>query len=435
MNARTEKFSQKAIQLYHHRNLIHFNDQETLIEAISNMLGLCGANPIAFLSIHARRPNLRLNDLDEAIFTDRTLLRANVFRNSLSLVNSQDFGIYYRALHQPLKTSGLEKLAPFGILEADIERAEIRLQESNFGNSKTHEEIIDILYPNQSNHYSLDAQKLLIRKLCELGIIVRTFHKGWKGNDFSYALMKRWIPHLKLNTENQESARVQLIRKYIRCYGPVSKQDILWWTGLNINQVNRSLSNLKRELTVLSSEVNKEELWFLKDNLSLLASSQTTHSFPIFLPPWDPFTTGWANRKRTIKSEYSHFVYDQLGNASSCIVDQGRIVGVWQFRDSQEHIFEYHLFESYQELQHDCRYAAERYANQLARISGSKVALVYQRPLPEPLPKRPAGSFFWPVGKEPPFKTNNPELLQSPLERRIQNPPRKPYLHTLSHTI
>lgn len=428
MTPRTETFSLKAIQQYHHKTLIQFDDQETLVEALTNTPGFSGANPVVFLSILARRPEIRLNDLDEAILTDKTLIRANVFRNSLFLINSADYPVYFRALYQLLKNSNLKKLADLGVTETAIVRMQHKLRECNFKENKEHAQIIEILYSPKNTLPSVDVQKLILRKLCELGTLARTYHKGWKGNDFSYALMDNWLPDIKLIAENQESARVQLIRRYISSFGPVSKEDILWWTGLNEAQVTRSLTNLKRELAPVAIEGYKDELFMLKEKLPLIKMAKNLGSHISFLPPWDPFTTGWHNRKRTIKRNHFNFAFDSLGNTTGTIVQQGQIIGLWQFRDSQEHIFEYHLFEGFRDLATSLRYLAEDYAKILARVSGSTSFRIYERDLPEPLNKRPAGAFLWPLGKELPFKTNNSDLFTSPLERRSPNKFRQPYL-------
>ncbi|MEI6806365.1 MAG: crosslink repair DNA glycosylase YcaQ family protein [Myxococcaceae bacterium] len=428
MNQRTEKFSLKAIQHYHHASLVRFDDQETLVEALANRIGFVGANPVAFLSILARRPEIRLNDLDEAILTDRTLVRANAFRNSLFLIASVDYPIYFRALNQLLKNSNQSKLAEANISENDLLRMEHRLEECNSTISQTHEQIIEILYPRNNNLPIMDTQRLIVRKLCELGILVRTYHKGWKGNDFFYALAKNWFPDFKLTSENQEGARTQMVRRYIDSYGPVTKQDIIWWTGLNETQVSRSLSNLRREITLISLESHKDELFILKEKIPLVHQAIAQEHNIVFLPPWDPFTSGWVNRKRTTKKSDFGFVYDLVGNATGTIVQMGRVIGIWQFRDSQEHVFEYHLFEAYRDLKYDVRFLADQYAQLLARISGSLSVSIFEKPLLEPLAKRPPGSFLWPLGKEPPFKTNDANLMQSPLERRASNTFRKPYL-------
>lgn len=428
MNQRIEKFTLKAIQQYHHASLVRFDDQETLVEAIGNRIGFVGANPVAFLSILARRPEIKLNDLDEAILTDRTLVRANAFRNSLFLMSSVDYPVYFRALNQLLKRSNQLQLQAAGILENDLFRMQYRLEESNSSVSQTHEEIIEVLYSKKQIAPNLEIQKLIIRKLCELGILVRTHHKGWKGNDFLYALTKNWFPDFRLSSENQEGARTQMVRRYIACYGPVSREDIIWWTGLNENQIQRTLSNLRREITLISVESHKEELLVLKEKVHLIKQSLSLEHNIVFLPPWDPFTSGWLNRKRTSRKSDFCFIYDAVGNAAGTIVQLGRVIGVWQFRDSQSHVFEYHLFEAYRDLQHDVRFLAGQYAELLACISGSSSVTVFEKPLLEPLSKRSPGSFLWPLGKELPFKTTDPNLMRSPLERRASNTFRKPYL-------
>ncbi|MEI6790720.1 MAG: crosslink repair DNA glycosylase YcaQ family protein [Myxococcaceae bacterium] len=428
MNQRTEKFTLKAIQQYHHASLVRFDDQETLVEALGNRIGFVGANPVAFLSILARRPEIRLNDLDEAILTDKTLVRANAFRNSLFLIASVDYPVYFRALSQLLKNSNQLKMHAAGISEMDLLRMQHRLEEANSHISQTHEQIVEVLYSKNAILPCGDVQKLIIRKLCELGILVRTHHKGWKGNDFLYALAKNWFPDFRLTPENQEGARTQMVRRYIASYGPVSKEDIVWWTGLNENQVQRTLSNLRRELTLIGLESHRDELLVLKEKIHLIKQSPALEQNIVFLPPWDPFTSGWLNRKRTTKKSDFGFVYDAVGNATGTIVQLGRVIGIWQFRDSQEHVFEYHLFEAYRDLKHDVNFLAKQYAELLAKISGAATANLFERPLLEPLAKRTPGSFLWPLGKELPFKTNDPNLMRSPLERRASNTFRKPYL-------
>ena len=132
MTQRLEKFTLKAIQQYHHASLIQFDDQETLVEALSMRIGFSGANPIAFLSLLARRPEIRLNDLDEALLTDKTLVRVNIFRNSLFLIASVDYPLYFRALNQLLKNSNRSRLLEAGITELELLRAQHRLEEIDF---------------------------------------------------------------------------------------------------------------------------------------------------------------------------------------------------------------------------------------------------------------------------------------------------------------
>src|SRR5439155_5774546 len=84
-----ERVLLRTLQRHHHAWLNNFSDQETLVDAISNRPGFFGPNPVAYLSLMARRPSIQLGDLEEALVNDRTLLRASAFRGSLFLLSTQ----------------------------------------------------------------------------------------------------------------------------------------------------------------------------------------------------------------------------------------------------------------------------------------------------------------------------------------------------------
>ena len=77
-----ERMPLKTLQRYHHMTLNLFGEHETLVEAIASRPGFFGPNPVAFLSIAARRKSAHFGDLDEALLNDRTLVRATAFRTA-----------------------------------------------------------------------------------------------------------------------------------------------------------------------------------------------------------------------------------------------------------------------------------------------------------------------------------------------------------------
>ncbi len=122
------------------------------------------------------------------------------------------------------------------------------------------------------------------------------------------------------------------------------------------------------------------------------------------------------------------FVYDAHGNATSVIVDGGRIIGVWQFRDTEANMFEYHVFPRYAERKRVVLQKIEDWSRGITRLTGAYTANIFERPLLPPLLERPAGSFLWPLGKtlvKNPVKETED---QSPMERRTSNTFRQRYL-------
>jgi hypothetical protein len=423
-----EKMALKAIQRYHHATLNTFGEHETLVDAVANRPGFFGPNPVAYLSVMVRRPTIHMGDLDEALLNDRTLVRATAFRTSLFLMCSADYPLYFRALYPLLKNNGLERLAEAGINEVLLFKFGRTLVEADFALQQTHEQIIEMLYPGKQKAPHIDVQRLLLRKLCDVGVLVRTNTKGWKGNDFSYALVQKWLTDTALTSDNPEAARTETVRRYLRCYGPASTEDVAWWSGLPQIQVQRSVSHLRREAVRIPVEGYKEDLIGLRESIDEIRAQPAIIDEILFLPPWDPYTFGWLNRRRLVERDLAGWVFDPVGNATGVITDCGKVVGVWQFRDSQINILEFHVFSPYAIRRKEIFRRAEEHAMALAALSGASAVNIFERALPPPLAERPLGSFLWPLGKEPPFKTPDERLLESPMERRTSNTFRSKYL-------
>ncbi|MCC7108022.1 MAG: winged helix DNA-binding domain-containing protein, partial [Deltaproteobacteria bacterium] len=193
-----EVTSLRQLQRYHHSTLNTFSDGETLVEAIHKRPGIYGPNPIAYLSLLARRPTLTLGDMEEALINDRSLVRATAFRGSLFLLASEDYPLYFRALFDTLSSTGMSRLRSEGFDEEALKRFGEKLKGASFAMQKSDADIIAILFPGKERRPGVDVERTILRKLCDLGVLVRTTTKGWKGNQFNYALAEQWLPESNL---------------------------------------------------------------------------------------------------------------------------------------------------------------------------------------------------------------------------------------------
>jgi hypothetical protein len=412
----------RVLQRYHHTTLNTFGDGETLVEAIHKRPGCYGPNPIAFLSLLARRPGLTLGDVDEALINDRSLVRATAFRGSLFLIPSEDYPIYFRAMYDTLSASGMSRLRSEGIDEHELSRLSDRLRTANFPHQRTEKQILDLLYPGKERRPGADVEKLLLRKLCDLGVLVRTTSKGWKGNHFNYALTTQWLDGITLTVEQVEQARLEVVRRYLRAYGPARLEDIAWWTGMPAGEVRQMLDLLGREVVRFAVDGLGEGLVTLRETAEATRKGGSGNPDRIlFLPLWDAYPLGWRDRTRVVEPRFAPWVYDPQGNTTSIIVEEGRAIGLWQFRDGDTITLEFHVFEPYNNRLNALRLAAEDYAGELAKVAGARDLRVVERALPVPLAERPAASFLWPLGKEPIFRHSDADF-DSPMDRRERTP-------------
>jgi hypothetical protein len=422
-----EKVSLKSLQTHHHLWLNTFGEQETLVDAVSVRPGFFGPNPVAFLSLIARRPSIQIQDLEEALIHDRTLIRAPAFRGSLFLLNAQDYGIYFRTFSQYLFNRGMVKLAEAGILKHHLFHFGDLIKAHNPNLPMSSAELLNVMFAHRQRP-PLDVCHRIIQKLCDIGLLVRASAKGWKGNDFTYALMEKWLPDINLKPDNPETARTETVRRYLLAYGPASMEDISWWTGLPLLQCQRSVGHLRREVVRFNVEGYKDDMLGLRETVDLLRRKPVVEEEFQLLPPWDPYTLGWRCRRRTTDRELLPFVYDRLGNATNVIVDGGKIIGLWQFRDSEVNMLEFHIFAKYRDRKNYALPKIDDWSKTLCKLTQSPSVNIIERPLPKTLAERGEGAFLWPLGKTMSTQVSTISVGMSPMERRTSNTFRQKYL-------
>lgn len=396
-----ERIPLKTLQLYHHKTFNLFTEHENLVDAISNRPGFSGSNPIGYLSIASRRKGIHRQDLEDTIINDRFLVRVPAFRSSLMLLHAKDYGVYYRALG-PLRQSKMEQLSSYGIQENTMAKLGHILENADLDFPATGEQILALLLKPLRITMPTEHQRLLIRKLCDFGILIRTSAKGWKGNEFTYHLTSKWIPDIPLVLDNPESARIETTRRYLTAYGPSSLGDVSWWTGFSTGQVQRAISHLKRDCARFFVDGIKEELFGIRDSADFLKKKHVDVANPIlFLPPLDPFMLAWAKHERIVDAPWEHFVYDSYANPTSVILYQGKVIGLWQFREHIKGVLELHVFQDALDKRGAVFDKAEKHALFLGKLAECVEVDIAERALPEKtLKEREGGSFLWPLLKD-----------------------------------
>ncbi len=133
------------------------------------------------------------------------------------------------------------------------------------------DELFSIIFTTQKTLPDKTLIHLIAQKLCDMGVLIRVASKGWKGNNFNYMLLEKWLKELSLNrVDNPEVAKTETVRKYLRAYGPVAVNDISYWSGLSIVQCQKALLNLKKEIVRVHVDGYKEDMIALKESMELM---------------------------------------------------------------------------------------------------------------------------------------------------------------------
>jgi hypothetical protein len=171
------------------------------------------------------------------------------------------------------------------------------------------------------------ASRVLLGLAAE-GRIVRGRPRGsWISSQFRWSPMESWLPD-GIPQLPAETARAELVRRWLAAYGPGTLADLKWWTGLSLTQVRKALALIDTEDVDLDGTpgvVLAEDAEPVPDPGPWVA----------LLPGLDPTVMGWTGRAWYL-GEHGPALFDRSGNAGPTVWADGRIVGGWAQREDGE---------------------------------------------------------------------------------------------------
>lgn len=150
---------------------------------------------------------------------------------------------------------------------------------------------------------------------------------GWRGNRNQWWPADDWIPD-GLGGLEVESARVELIRRWLRTFGPAPIADLAWWTGWTLGQVRTAL----KSVDTVEIDTDGAPGLVLADDLDITIEPDPSAAL---LPALDPTPMGWSQRDWFL-GQHRAQLFDRSGNIGPTIFWQGRVVGGWAQRPDGE---------------------------------------------------------------------------------------------------
>jgi hypothetical protein len=150
---------------------------------------------------------------------------------------------------------------------------------------------------------------------------------GWRSNQFGYALWEDWFPDTPRRVLDPDRARADIADWFLRGHGPGTLEDFKWWSGLK-------KPNASKALEESSGVLIDDRQWDLPDRATPRKPSGVR-----LLPVWDTAIVTQLDRRRMIDERHYRFVYDRDGNATSTIAVDGEVVGVWDRKGDDKHLF------------------------------------------------------------------------------------------------
>jgi hypothetical protein len=354
----------------------------------------------AYVSLQARLPGFTKGVLEDSLYSRRSLVRFRGMRGALYLVRRDLLPVVWGATNRAVVRYARRLAEDRGLTpeayEAQSARVLCALQDAPLSSRELRARVDDRAGP------PVDLGAVLTLMSAECLILRDRPPLGWLDRQTVWTTFSAALPNVRLDTLDELDARARLLVAYVRAFGPATARDAAWWTGISPDHVRRTVDRLEDELVeVAIAGWDEVYLMHAADVEELERATLLANPAVSLLPALDPLLMGYANRARLLGDSARPYVFDASGNATSTVVAEGRVVGVWEAAQARrdpthaEARVLVHLFEPQPPRTQD---AIEARAAALGRFwFDAEVPVVFE-PRMTPLAERPAGSFVHPLG-------------------------------------
>ncbi|MFX0062117.1 MAG: winged helix DNA-binding domain-containing protein [Candidatus Hermodarchaeota archaeon] len=361
-----------------------------IVQIVQNIGGLHATSATTpYLSLFARIRDFNKDNLDEALYVKKDLGKIRCMRKTLHILAKEWIPVAYAA------TKGI------------VEKSSKKHMEFRGVSSKQYEEIsksiLDILTNNKMTASELKKQlntplpvSTILYYMCDQGLLIRDKpKKGWKDKIHTYSAFQVYFPSLELSKLGEQEAIAQLVQTYMKSFGPVTEKDIVWWTGLGKTQIRRILEEFQEQLIPIKISELEGDFTILGTDEWLLEHNQIIQEKIVnFLPILDPYLMGYKERERYLRTEHYIYVFDRSGNATSTIIYDGQVIGIWDFTEEPEPLVKLFLFE---EVENKALKEIYSKARKIGQFIANRQVQIKECDSMVPLTERTAGGMMSPL--------------------------------------
>ncbi|WP_167158735.1 winged helix DNA-binding domain-containing protein [Streptomyces sp. MBT27] len=323
------------------RHLLTPATHATAVEQVAEALVALHATEPAtvFLSVAARMTGATPQMVERALYEDRSLVRMLCMRRTVFVVPKDLAPVVEASTARTV--AARERRALAGLLAdqlghdtawlASVEN-EVTAALAGLGEADA-TRITDAvprlkeritLSPGKPYESRVRISNKVLTVLAAEGRIRRGRPRGtWASATFRWTLTE---PHPQLPAEQ---ARVELATRYLAAFGPVTLDDITWWTGWNLTATRTALAGTGAVEVDLGHAVG-----YVLPGDPVLGPSQGTRTERAvsLLPTLDPTAMGWRDRDWYLDAAHAAELFDRNGNICPTVWCNGRIIGGWRQR-------------------------------------------------------------------------------------------------------
>jgi hypothetical protein len=294
---------------------------------VANFAGLHATDPATpHLSAWARLPGFTVADLDAELYEKRTLVKHLAMRRTLWMVRTEDLPLIQSGASDRVADNERRRLiadaqkaglASDGATWLDAACDAVLRHLTEHGPASAKE--LRAALPELAGSYDFAPGKRwggetplaprVLTVLAVRGDIVRGPNDGaWTISRPRWTTMADWLAAIP-DAAPPEVARAELVRRWLRAFGPATVTDVKWWFGNTLTWARHAL----RDIEAVEVDMDGTPGFALPDDLDV---EPDVEPWSALLPGLDVTTMGWFDREWYL-GEHRGQVFDSNGNGGT----------------------------------------------------------------------------------------------------------------------
>jgi Winged helix DNA-binding domain len=270
------------------------------------------------------RVDCRVEDVRDALWKRKTLVKTWLMRGTLHLVPAEDLPVFTAAMQtrwMRLRKSWLEFVQ---LTEPEFMSLVEAIGQALDGQVLTREELIEKVgkgEPVRIREVMKSGWGMILKPVARRGLLC--FGPS-RGQSVTFARPQQWLGAWR--EVDPEVALTEVARRYLRAYGPATKEDFARWWGNWPGVGKAAWAGLAGELEAVSIEGRPADA--LSSDADRIASLRPGTSVQL-LPAFDPYVMSHSSRNHIVEAANLSKVSRTAGWISAVVLVDGLVAGTW----------------------------------------------------------------------------------------------------------